>query len=150
MWNYGAEQVFVRASSNIPLFSEGPHYFAVDFPKYRRVTHETEYLGLFSAAGPHHKALCEASVYYLYSGQALERIKRFDNEAKVIVMPRNPVDLVYSPHSQLLYSCNEDEKDFAKAWQTAGRASERSAPPQAMPGSQGAAVRGGRQAREAM
>jgi hypothetical protein len=93
------------------------HYFATNLPNYRRVTRETDYLSFFSAATPRHKALGEGSVYYLYSGLALENIKAFNPEAKVIVMLRNPIDLVYSLHSQLFYSCNEDEPDFAKAWE---------------------------------
>ena len=92
------------------------HYFATNLPNYRRVTCEADYLTFFNAAGVQHKALGEGSVYYLYSGLALENIKAFNPDAKVIVMLRNPIDLVYSLHSQLLYSCNEDEPDFAKAW----------------------------------
>jgi hypothetical protein len=93
-----------------------PHYFATEFPGYRAVTCEVDYLNLFSAAGPHHNALAEGSVYYLYSGQALERIRRFNPDARIIAMLRDPVDLVYSLHAQLLYSGNEIEEDFERAW----------------------------------
>jgi len=97
-----------------------PHYFATEFPGYRAVTSEADYLGLFGAAEPYHKAIGEGSVYYLYSGLALERIRRFNPDARVIVMLRNPVDLVYSLHAQLLYSRNESERDFARAWALQG------------------------------
>jgi hypothetical protein len=93
------------------------HYFATNLPNYRRVTREADYLSFFSAATPQHKALGEGSVYYLYSGLALENIRAFNPDARVIVMLRNPIDLVYSLHSQLLYSCNEDEPDFTRAWE---------------------------------
>jgi hypothetical protein len=55
-------------------------------------------------------------VYYLYSGEALREIRRFAPDARIIVMLRDPVDLVYSLHAQLLFSCNETERDFARAW----------------------------------
>jgi Sulfotransferase domain len=92
------------------------HYFAINLPNYRRVTQESDYLQFFSGASPQHRALGEGSVYYLYSGQALEKIREFNPAAKIIVMLRNPIDLVYSLHGQLLYSCNEDERDFPTAW----------------------------------
>jgi len=37
-------------------------------------------------------------------------------KAKIIVMLRNPVDLIYSKHSQMVYNCEENEEDFKKAW----------------------------------
>ena len=37
-------------------------------------------------------------------------------DAKIIAMFRNPVDLVYSFHSQLLYWSEETEKNFETAW----------------------------------
>ena len=93
-----------------------PHYFATDLPRYRMATHESAYLEYFRDAGPQHTAVGEGSVYYLYSTEALSRIRAFDPEAKIIVMLRNPVDMVYSLHAQLLYSGNETERDFARAW----------------------------------
>ena len=38
-------------------------------------------------------------------------------DARLIVMLRNPVDIVHSLHSQFVYGFREDEKDFEKAWQ---------------------------------
>jgi len=109
---------YLRAHPQV-LFSawKEPHYFAVNLPRYRAMTRESDYLHLFSGAGPQHKALGEGSVYYLYSGEALARIKEFNPEAKIIAMLRNPIDLVYSLHAQLLYSYNENERDFARAWE---------------------------------
>jgi hypothetical protein len=40
-----------------------------------------------------------------------------NSRAKIIVMLRNPVDMVYSLHSQLLHSLQEDVKDFQVAWE---------------------------------
>jgi hypothetical protein len=61
-------------------------------------------------------AIGDASACYLYSSVAIKEIYQFNSQAKIIVMLRNPIDLVYSYHSQLLYASDEDEPDFEKAW----------------------------------
>lgn len=93
-----------------------PHYFATDLPGYQCGRTEAEYLSLFPQEKNSAKLLGESSVYYLYSDIAIENIYKFNKDAKLIVMLRNPVDLVYSLHAQLLYSRNEDESDFGRAW----------------------------------
>jgi len=93
-----------------------PHYFADDFPVLQVVDEERHYLSLFEHAGPDHIAVGEASVIYLYSSVAIQRVREFAPDARIIVMLRNPVDLVYSHHSQLRYGFHEPEKDFMRAW----------------------------------
>jgi hypothetical protein len=93
-----------------------PHYFAEDFPALRAVRSLDRYMKLFQKTTSEHIAVGEASVSYLYSAVAIENIFRFNKAAKIIVMLRNPVDMVYSLHVQLVYSLDEDEKDFQKAW----------------------------------
>ena len=93
-----------------------PHYFATDLPKYRYTDIEENYLELFSDAKDTHCAVGEASVWYLYSKEAIANIRAFDAAAKLIVMVRNPVDMVYSMHSQALFNLAESESDFSKAW----------------------------------
>ena len=92
-----------------------PHYFATDFPKYRLTATKEEYFNLF-AESEEHLAIGEGSVFYLFSSVALKNIYEYDPDAKIIIMLRNPVDLVYSFHSQQLYSSDEAEKSFEKAW----------------------------------
>ena len=96
-----------------------PHYFCGDFDYYYAPGRRSEehYLRLFDAATDEHLAVGEASVWYLYSGDAARNIAAFDPDARVIVMLRNPVDLVPSLHSQLLYMLDEDEPDPARAWE---------------------------------
>jgi hypothetical protein len=43
-------------------------------------------------------------------------ILAFNPAARFIVLLRNPVDLVYSLHSQLLYGGHEEVEDFETAW----------------------------------
>lgn len=93
-----------------------PHYFAEDLPKYRYVTKESDYLGMFDGANGANHRIGEASVFYLYSKVAIERIKSFNPSAKIIVMLRNPLDMIYSMHSQLLYTRDETIATFAMAW----------------------------------
>jgi len=94
-----------------------PHYFATDIPKKRYVNTLNEYLHLFDEASEKHTAIGEASVWYLYSDVALQNIKDFNPSAKIIVMIRNPVDFVYSSHSQALRCNTEDVRDFKEAWE---------------------------------
>ncbi len=61
------------------------------------------------------KLLGESSVWYLYSKLAASEIKEFSPDAKIIIMLRNPVDMLYSQHCQFLYNGNEDIISFEKA-----------------------------------
>lgn len=92
------------------------HFFANDFPRYRFVQRMDDYLRLFSNARPEHLAIGEASVYYIYSAIALQKIKTFNPDSKIIVMLRDPVQLAYSQHSEMVFNCNETVKDFRAAW----------------------------------
>ncbi len=96
-----------------------PHYFCGDFDYYYAPGERSEehYLRLFDAATDAHLAVGEASVWYLYSADAARNIAAFDPSARAIVMLRNPVELVPSLHSQLLYMLDEDEPDAARAWE---------------------------------
>lgn len=95
-----------------------PHYFCDDFDYYYAPGERTEehYLRLFADADASHLAVGEASVWYLYSAAAARNIIDFDPDARVIVMVRNPVELVPSLHSQLRYMLDEVEPDPAAAW----------------------------------
>ncbi|MEC4893381.1 MAG: sulfotransferase domain-containing protein [Oscillatoria sp. PMC 1051.18] len=108
---------YLKTHPNVYLSSpKEPHYFAeAEFNTPNLKTWE-QYLKLFEEATDKHLAIGEASVHYLYSSIALQRIYEYNSKAKIIAMFRNPVDLVYSYHSQLVYNYDEDEKDFEKAW----------------------------------
>ena len=92
-----------------------PCYFCNDFPRKRYVESESDYTALFRKAKSG-SILGEGSVWYLYSECAIENIYQFNPNAKIIAMIRNPVDLVYSLHSQLVYSGEETISDFEEAW----------------------------------
>jgi hypothetical protein len=57
----------------------------------------------------------ETSVWYLYSKKAAAEIKTFSPDASIVVMLRNPVDMLYAQHSEFLYNLNEDITSFEEA-----------------------------------
>jgi hypothetical protein len=98
----------------MPEFKE-PHFFASDFRSYRQVSERDAYLAMFAGAAPD-AMVGEASVWYLLSQVAVPNIMRANPSARVIVMLRNPVDMVHALHSQLLHALDEDVTDFERAW----------------------------------
>ena len=100
-----------------------PDYFARHTwrtPSLRRVPSYKNtlelYLKLFQEVPENCIAVGEASVKYLISRTSLEQIADFAPDARIIAMLRNPVDLVYACHAELLKHCNEDVEDFETAW----------------------------------
>jgi len=93
-----------------------PHYFADDLPGMRLMDSRERYLAMYSSASTSHTVVGEASVWYLFSSTALRKIREFDPASRIVIMLRNPVELAYSSHSQMLMSTDEDEPDFLTAW----------------------------------
>lgn len=89
------------------------HYFGSDLKVKRRPT-ESEYLAFFKEARDR-RIVGEASVWYLFSKNAAKEIQSFSPGSKILIMLRNPVDLLFSLHNQHLYDGNEVETDFEKA-----------------------------------
>jgi hypothetical protein len=95
-------------------FHKEPLFFGDDLTRrYGRMT-PPQYADLFREAGPDQVA-GEASAWYLYSTGAAREIHDFNPEARIIVMLRNPVDVMYAQHSQLLFNVEEDIADFGQA-----------------------------------
>ena len=90
------------------------HYFGNDIRSPWFIKDINSYLSMFASA-ENEKRIGEASVWYLYSKRAAAEIKAFCPFARIIIMLRNPVDMLYSQHSQFLYNGNEDIIDFEKA-----------------------------------
>lgn len=92
-----------------------PYFFGSDL-KYINLKRPTkdEYLALFEDATDE-KIIGEASITYLVSTEAAQEIKSFNPEARVLIMLRNPVDMIYSMHSQALFVQVEDVEDLEKA-----------------------------------
>lgn len=90
------------------------HFFGTDITSPFYMRDEEQYRALFSEARDE-KRVGESSVWYLYSTRAAREIKDFCPEARIIIMLRNPVDMLHSLHSQFLYIGTEDMKDLEAA-----------------------------------
>ncbi len=66
--------------------------------KFKKEMTLQEYLGLFSQCGPS-QVVGEKSVWYLYSVKASEEIKEFNPNAKIVIVLRNPLNLIKSLHN---------------------------------------------------
>jgi Sulfotransferase domain len=93
-----------------------PHYFATDLGTYPAIKTSDEYARIFAGSTERHQRVGEASVYYLRSAVAIPNIREFNPDARILGMFRNPVDMVHSLHSQLLYVSEENQPDFQTAW----------------------------------
>ncbi len=96
-----------------------PFYFADDLKQREAINSISslkKYETLYNGVKEDHIAIGEASTNYLFSQTAIKNILEYVSEPKIIVMLRNPVDMVESLHFQQVYSLNETETDFEKAW----------------------------------
>ena len=98
-----------------------PFYWCKDFQSSKpihKMTCEENYLHLFADADKkQHLAIGEGSTTYLQSHRAIAAILEFNPDAKFIAMLRNPLDVAYGIHGELIRQFLEDEPDFQKAWQ---------------------------------
>ena len=103
MWKYLQDHPDVFLSPRKDM-----HYFGSDlqFTKRQRFS-QTEYLHFFREATE--KAVGEASVWYLYSKNAAAEIHRFDPSMKIIIMLRDPVQMMYAHYTQMRFNGLGDE-----------------------------------------
>lgn len=110
-----AEYLSTHPKIFVPALKE-PGYFSSDFPGMCVIRDESEYLALYAKVPASKSQLCDASVTYLRSECAVQKILAFQPEARFIVMLRNPVDLIAAEHSQLLFTGIEDQELLETAW----------------------------------
>lgn len=94
------------------------HFFGTDlnfwwFPKLT----EAGYLDIYSDA-TNERRVGERSNSYLLSERAATEIKAFSPSALIIMMLRNPVDMLYALHHQMLENGYEEILDFCEALTT--------------------------------
>jgi len=106
---------YLKKHSDIyfPEFKE-PHFFGSDLIRRNGAYNLSldEYYNLFKTDK---KIIGEASTFYIFSKNAAKEIYDFNPKAKIIIMLRDFVDLVYSLHSQFVFSGDEVIEDFNKA-----------------------------------
>lgn len=98
----------------IPKIKE-PHFFCEDFDSFRRIKSAADYRSLYNSVKPRQKT-GDASVWYLYSTTAAEAAARAAPDARIIVMFRDPVDMIPSLHSQLRFSGRETTLTASDGW----------------------------------
>jgi hypothetical protein len=91
------------------------NHFATDLiPLTDPFRSDEKYFEMFKDAGDK-KIVGESSVFYMLSKVAVENIYHFNPNAKIIIMLRNPVDMLQSYHAQLIFNRDEDITDFEAA-----------------------------------
>ncbi|MDY7012478.1 MAG: sulfotransferase [Cyanobacteriota bacterium] len=89
-------------------------YFDKDLKNQQRTKNLDDYLRFFEEGKG--KVCGEGSPSYLRSQVAAREIHAFNSNAKIIIMLREPVSLLYSIHSQRLFNgASEDIEDFQLA-----------------------------------
>jgi hypothetical protein len=92
-----------------------PNFFCKDLTQsFYNIQEQGLYDSLFAHAKDK-KRIGEGSVWYLTSKIAAVEIKKFNPSAKIIIMLRNPVDMIYSLHGLYVRTKNEDIEDFQQA-----------------------------------
>lgn len=94
------------------------HYFGSDIQYTKLSTKgkltEQAYLAYFEAVRDE-KRIGESSVWYLSSTLAPKQIHEFVPDARIIIMIREPVDMLYSYYYNLIFNGNEDKPTFEAA-----------------------------------
>tara|TARA_R110001592_G_scaffold131477_1_gene345388 strand:+ start:161824 stop:162780 length:957 start_codon:yes stop_codon:yes gene_type:complete len=109
------------------------NFFNTDHKEQELFKTLDEYLDF---AFPKHKGAKlkgEGSVWYLFSEHATANILSLKEDAKFVVMLREPAELVYALHSTYLLGVMENEDDFEKAWRLQDQRSKSMALPPTCP-----------------
>jgi hypothetical protein len=107
-------QIFMPKVKDVNFFGsdmEFSHTFQRS-PDWFRPSREV-YLSFFEDAGS--QRVGEASAAYLCSTMAAREIKEFCPAADIIIMLRNPADMIYSLFNHWRFNLNEDIADFGEA-----------------------------------
>lgn len=101
-----------------------PHYFSADITREGDEFHGDKRFGVFRSLDQYlwlfrgataERIVGEASPLYLYSKEAAAEIHRFDPDAKIIIMVREPISFLRSLHSQFLYYLDETSDSLLEA-----------------------------------
>jgi len=89
-----------------------PNFFGSDLQMRRHFRTSDDYRRQFEQ---HADKICgEGTTWYLYSERAAEEIFRSNPQTKILMVLRNPVELVHSLHQYRLYYGDESERDLTK------------------------------------
>ncbi len=105
-----------------------PHYYSTDLAN-RTIQSANRYAKVFEGVTEAHRAIGEASTWYLFSQEAVTNIEREHSGARYIVMTRDPVAMAHSLYHHNRRVLHEDQLTFEAAWRLQEqRAAERHLP----------------------
>ena len=107
---------YLGAHPDVFFAKKEMHFFGSDLrfgPQFYR-RDQSAYLAEFDACNGQ-ACVGEASVWYLFSQQAAVEIKTFNPEARIIILLREPVDMLYSLYHQFRADGNEHLPTFKEA-----------------------------------
>jgi hypothetical protein len=117
-WLSQHPEIFMSEPKEPWFFCSDLHKEADDFAgykvKYFKYRAKDDYLQLFKNA-KQEKIIGESSPRYLYSKEAPKNILKFNSDAKIIIMIRDPIHFIHSWHSQLVNSGFEPIIKFENA-----------------------------------
>lgn len=108
---------FLSQHPDVFVAPKEPSFWATDLPfepSEGPIFDRERYFATFAGAAGCARAV-DASVAYLFSHQAAANIHAYRPDARIIIMIRNPVDIMESLHNQLSYLGLEDVEDFESA-----------------------------------
>ncbi|MEZ4334263.1 MAG: sulfotransferase [Myxococcota bacterium] len=93
------------------------HFFVRDAPGLPPERWRDVFLARhFGHLAPEATLIVEGSPLQLRDSAAIERLLRFDPQARFVVALRNPIEMIHSFHARLVFLLDEDEPDFERAW----------------------------------
>jgi hypothetical protein len=109
----GSLDSYLQAHPKIFMGQKELHYFnkELGFNKDDRTLEN--YLSHFKGATE--PIVGESSTWYLSTQSAAQKLHRFSEDAKIIIILRYPVDWLHSLHSHMVYAAYEDIRDFQEA-----------------------------------
>jgi len=100
-------QIFLPRRKELLFFCDDLHF---TYP----ILNEQQFLDYYRDAKDQ-VAVGEVSVWNLYSKSAAKNIFRFNPDSKIIIILRQPVDMLYALHSNHVFNDNETIDDFEEA-----------------------------------
>jgi hypothetical protein len=114
---------FLSQHPDIFMTKKELHFFGSDLESRFHDLTLGNYLRYFESEKPY-KLYGESSVWYLYTKNAAREIYEYNPQAKIIIMLRDPMEMLPSLHAQFLYNGDETVKSFSKALRKDIRRSE--------------------------
>ncbi len=100
-------RIFLPRRKELLFFCDDLHF---TFP----LLNERQFLEYYSGV-TNQTAIGEVSVWNLYSANAARNISQFNPDSRIIIMLRNPVDMLHALHSNHVFNSNETIADFEQA-----------------------------------